>query len=309
MQMRITCNCGRVLEVDTSVAGASIACPACGRRLEVPVIQPQQVAPAPPPVVGPPPAPYVPAPQRGKGLGIAALVVGLVSVVPCCSGFGAVLALVAIGLGIAAILRRSSRGMGIAGVVLGCVSILLAALLYGGMFAMTRFLPGGRPFTPLGMMTTGKEPSKELAPPPVLTAGEIAKLLTGRLEQPPDERLAAAELRQALERYRGRQAQPWYLYECVRHFRLHLACARLDKPADPKHAQTFQAASDELVEKVLEAYRQAGEYQQDGDWSKAREKYLELMRLIADSENAVWRNAEAQRDYCRQRKEEKDKRD
>jgi hypothetical protein len=80
--------------------------------------------------------------QRGRGLGVASMVLGIVAVVACWMpvlSYGAVvLAALALGLGIAGLRRHASRGMAIAGVVLapiGLAGAILASVYWTGVFA------------------------------------------------------------------------------------------------------------------------------------------------------------------------------
>ena len=68
---------------------------------------------------------------QGKGLGIASMVCGIVSLVACClyPYVGLVLAVVAIVLGIVQIVKNESKGMAIAGIICGAVTILLFIIL------------------------------------------------------------------------------------------------------------------------------------------------------------------------------------
>lgn len=84
----------------------------------------------PPPPYGMPPAPgYQPAPQ-GKGMAIAAMVLGIVSVVLCPIPFLTIpAAVVAIILGLIARRRGPGAGLAITGVITGVVGALIGALL------------------------------------------------------------------------------------------------------------------------------------------------------------------------------------
>ncbi|AMU21495.1 DUF4190 domain-containing protein [Mycobacteroides abscessus] len=93
----------------------------------------------------PPPFPYpypygapgvpVPPPAPKNGLGLSALVIGIVSVLLSCTVFGGLFGgLVAVVLGIAGLLRvkravADNRGVAIAGIALGSLAVLLSAAI------------------------------------------------------------------------------------------------------------------------------------------------------------------------------------
>ncbi|MEV5749943.1 DUF4190 domain-containing protein [Actinoallomurus sp. NPDC052308] len=65
-------------------------------------------------------------PQR-RGLGIAALVLGIAGLLTLAlCGVGVILALVGLLIGIVAVVRRNGRGMAVAGVVLSALTLLIA---------------------------------------------------------------------------------------------------------------------------------------------------------------------------------------
>jgi membrane-bound ClpP family serine protease len=79
-------------------------------------------------------------PRQGKGLAVAALVLGIAAILtlPLC-GIGAVVGIAGIIVGIIAIVRRTGRGMAVAGIVLSAIS-LIAAIGLGAWF-FTRVAP------------------------------------------------------------------------------------------------------------------------------------------------------------------------
>jgi hypothetical protein len=88
-----------------------------------------------------------PAPPIRNGLGIAALVLGILGFLTSFVAVGAVLGLVAIGLGVAGLRRvrrreATNRGMAIAGIVLGALATLLGILVAVGVASL--FNNGGR---------------------------------------------------------------------------------------------------------------------------------------------------------------------
>ena len=69
----------------------------------------------------------------GKGLSIAAMILGIVSVVLCCIWYIAIpCAILAIIFGIIG-KKRDGRGMAIAGLVLGIIALILYGLLVAGI--------------------------------------------------------------------------------------------------------------------------------------------------------------------------------
>ncbi|MEU6427047.1 hypothetical protein ABZ860_14230 [Microbispora sp. NPDC046973] len=84
--------------------------------------------PPPPAPGGPPGGPW--GPQPGGGLGTAALVLGICSIVLLLlCGVGTLVAVVGLVLGIVAIARNSNRGRAIGGVVLSALTLLLALII------------------------------------------------------------------------------------------------------------------------------------------------------------------------------------
>jgi hypothetical protein len=75
-----------------------------------------------------PPVREIPPPRRG--LGIAALVLGIASLLTLVlCGFGVLLALAGLVIGIIAIVRRNGRGMAVAGVLLSALTLVLSIAL------------------------------------------------------------------------------------------------------------------------------------------------------------------------------------
>lgn len=77
--------------------------------------------------------PQPPAPQQRRGFGIAAMVVGIISLllafIPFIGFISFLLGLVAIGLGIFAVVKRRGKGQGIAGIITGAVSLVVALVV------------------------------------------------------------------------------------------------------------------------------------------------------------------------------------
>jgi len=147
----ITCpKCSAAMEVPDSLAGSTETCPVCGNVCTVPV----RAVVATPTVPAPAPLPAAaalsqvnvnvqapPAAKSTNGLGVAALVLGIVAVLTCWIPFigilGIPLAVLGcvfglIGLLIALIGRRSGVGMPIAGLIICIVSIVIAVSMTGG---------------------------------------------------------------------------------------------------------------------------------------------------------------------------------
>lgn len=75
---------------------------------------------------------------QGKGLGIASMVCGIVSLIGCCGLWyvSIPLAIVAIVLGIVQIVKNEARGMAIAGIVCGAIGVILSILVIVGSVAL-----------------------------------------------------------------------------------------------------------------------------------------------------------------------------
>ncbi len=164
--------CNRLLRTPDESAGRQATCPQCGARLTIPTsggTPPAEPAPAPAasaeepnpfaasvpgpgvpagpgPEVSPSPfqAPttqpdYGPPPPQRDGRAIAALVLGICSlVVWCCPLLGAPVAIIGLILGVLA-WNSASRGMAIAGVVMCALGLLLSIAngILGAMMAIS----------------------------------------------------------------------------------------------------------------------------------------------------------------------------
>ena len=119
-------------------------------------------APAPVPVSGAVPA----SPKPKSGLALTALIVGIVAmvmaVIPFVSFVAFVPALVAIGLGIAALVKRTGRGKSITGVALGFVALISAISVSAVTVAG---LGGYRASERLGVGTTPNVSQSDVASP------------------------------------------------------------------------------------------------------------------------------------------------
>lgn len=78
--------------------------------------------------------------SQGKGMAIAALVLGILGVLCCCIGVGALFGLVGLILGIIAVNKAdaSSKGIAIAGLIVSIIALLLGAYMlisYGIVFS------------------------------------------------------------------------------------------------------------------------------------------------------------------------------
>lgn len=79
-------------------------------------------------------------PQRQRGLGVAALVLGIAAIVTLLlCGLGAVLAVAGVIIGIIAVVRDNGRGMAVAGIVLSTLTLLAA--IGAGIWFFTRVSP------------------------------------------------------------------------------------------------------------------------------------------------------------------------
>lgn len=89
------------------------------------------------PVYSGEPVDYSSGKGQGKGLGIASMVCGIISLIGCCGLWyvSIPLAIVAIVLGIVQIVKNEARGMAIAGIVCGAVGAILSILIIVGAVA------------------------------------------------------------------------------------------------------------------------------------------------------------------------------
>jgi hypothetical protein len=79
-------------------------------------------------------------PQQRKGLGVAALVLGIAAIITLLlCGLGAIVAVAGIIIGIIAVVQNNGRGMAVAGLVLSTVT--LAAAIGAGIWLFSRVAP------------------------------------------------------------------------------------------------------------------------------------------------------------------------
>jgi len=266
------------------------------------------------------------APRPPVGLAVASMVCGIVSLVSCPICFfpmgvlGLLLGTAGAMMGVISQIKRlGGTGMAVAGVITGIVGALLSLV----MLTITGFFmwgaSAGAPPPPSPAVSGVAVSARGQAPgsgsdeasipgqaPTVMSGQQVAEALTGPLDLPKDPIQAEKELDAAITLYplRG-QGEPKFhdeadmLYRCVQSFRRHLARAGLAKPANPEHARMFRTACDELVDRVLAAYRQAGQFEQDGKWDLARKAYGEMMKHMPDSGNPLARNALSHAAWCK----------
>lgn len=91
-------------------------------------------------------------PKAGKGLGVAALILGIIGLILCfipvINVFGVILAITALILGIVGMIiakkKGGSKGMALTGLILGALGIIIFIVMYAVVFAaaseeLTRF--------------------------------------------------------------------------------------------------------------------------------------------------------------------------
>ena len=93
----------------------------------------------PPPPAAPVPPTFEPAPQGGKGMAIASLVLGIVSLALCLYWFVALPAgIVAVVLGVIARGKGVGKGLALGGIITGAIGVL-----FGIILAIFSFAGGG----------------------------------------------------------------------------------------------------------------------------------------------------------------------
>jgi hypothetical protein len=283
-----------------------------------------------------PPAPMAPPVYRGAfavgpsppvGLAVASMVCGIVSLVGCPMCFGP-FALVGVLLGTAGAMlgiislakKRGGRGMAVSGVVTGVIGAVMAlgAITFfayamwgagtftasstttGPAYAVSTTFPASGPATMPGNLLTGGRVIEERLPdvPIVMSGDQVADALTSPLDLPQDATSADIELRDALAVYPNRGRDPKLLSDCVRSFREYLAYAGLANPADAEHARMFRIACDELTDRVLTDYRQAGQFERDGKWLQAKQAYDEMMKYVPDPQGPLRENISLHSFWC-----------
>ncbi|MBR1568302.1 MAG: zinc-ribbon domain-containing protein [Lachnospiraceae bacterium] len=71
----------------------------------------------------------IPEKKDPKGLGIAALILGIIGLLTSCCGGGLLFGLIALILGIIYAIKAKKKGLGIAGIILGAISLLISGIL------------------------------------------------------------------------------------------------------------------------------------------------------------------------------------
>lgn len=284
MEVQFTCECGQVLQADVGTAGQTVRCPACGRMLAVSAGSEASAPPAAAPPTG--------KPTSAKAT--AALIFGLCSFLP---GIGLLCAPIAIGLGIAVLVKKlNGKGFGITGVVTGAAGLLIvqtiAALMVYGMFMFVQ--------TTTRMMTA-MAPTVPPPGPPVaqLDDEEIGKALSAEGILPSGPTSRPADLTQARRDYVRRGAEPGALFLCVRTLRRHLLAKGAERFEDAKDQAMLEAAQEELVSTVREAYGRACGLEDAANWADAHKAFEGVIELIPDAEHAIQKNAAAHRDRCK----------
>jgi len=284
MQVQFTCECGQVMWADIGPGGGAVQCPACGKLLNV-----AGTAAAP---YGP--AGYAPAgpPTTASGKAIAALVFGLCSFIP---GLGVLCAPVAIGLGIAALVKKlDGKGMSIAGIITGVCALGVQALIglwvYWMVMAVTSFT--SRAFSTLSTMPTVKATANGL------DANQIDTSLHVSVVVPLSAERAEAELKRARQLYRDRDAQPGNRYRCLEAYARHLGHKGGDFE-DPQDAANVREVRQELAGKIGAKLKEAERLQLNAQWKKAENAYAEAMELVPDANNLIHLSAEGSRQSYR----------
>ena len=148
--------CGQPFECEDDYAGQVAECPHCGREITIPPPSAVQPVLAPRPLQAPPSPPQaqqtliqnnilVAVPKRSSGLGIAALVLGIIACVFCWMPIvgllcvpGALLGLVlgVVGLIKALVSKKTSVGMPVAGVVVCVVALIVVSIVSAATVAV-----------------------------------------------------------------------------------------------------------------------------------------------------------------------------
>jgi len=140
-------------------------------------------------------------------------------------------------------------------------------------------VPGTPATAPAGPhAATAYAPSGPMQVPAALSADDIARAIATPPGRGKSKIMADNHLKRALAASAHRQEGLSRLNDCVQSFRLYLAYAGRSQPAAPEHVALFQAACDELAEKILTDYRQAGQLEQQGEWGKAWASYKKMLR-------------------------------
>ncbi len=336
MRVRAKCSCGWSSLSEISSVGLLTQCPVCGKCVStepepladagstvVRKTKPAETLPArshhTPTAAGAKKGNAVGKAERPCLLSIAAMTAALLSVItvitanlysfsstrrlvgPASIILALVLASVGVAIGTVVLLKKMpGRRQALFGVVDGGVMVIgmLAVITFILQSGNTWWMWGGPVWGGPAAVVAPASPSTFAAAsqPSVLGGQEITDALTAPLSMQLDADGADARLNLALNLYSGRREYPWKLAGCVKYFREYLARTGLAEPANAEHATMFRNARDELIDRVLLAYRRAGQLEQSGKWKEAKDAYGEMREFL--SEGPVYENVIEHRRWC-----------
>jgi len=287
MEMEITCDCGQVIRLGPGPVPPALACPACGR---VVTASPPGAAGVASPYAQPPAGGAGARPASGKAM--ASLVFGLCSLIP---GLGLICAPIAVGLGIAVLVKKlGGKGFGIAGIATGAAGLLVvqtftAILVYGAisvarMARSTVASMQAAAMVQATQTTLSDDEIDESLDPNALGAG-----------------MSAAEPSLAALRrlYASRDDEPDSLFRCVRGLHRHLRSHAKGDFESLEDRVLLQKAEIELRRRLKEKYDRAVDLEQQLRWSEAADAFDEVILMIDDPNHPIHVNAAGHAEACR----------
>ena len=159
---------------------------------------------------------------------------------------------------------------------------------------------------------------QDASPPQVLKKDQLTELLTEPLKhhpQPaPNSQQAAEALDLARRKYMSRNIHPGDGYWCVYHYERHKALSGLVTFRDDADQSKWDAASEQLVEKVKPLYESACQAAHQERWSKAMEYFEKIVGneggrrkrkiagLVPDQHNRLHQNVRKHLEFIQERR-------
>jgi pSer/pThr/pTyr-binding forkhead associated (FHA) protein len=142
----------------------------------------------------------------------------------------------------------------------------------------------------LGWMTLGKV-APQVREVPILTPEQISDYLSFKIEDiTPNPVMKEKRLNYALGLYQQYGLNSTKLYECARAFKEALAYSGRTFFEDPQHDQIYGQVLRRLTEVVTTKYQNACRREKNKDWMQAEKEFHELLAIVGDERNPLWRN-------------------
>lgn len=118
----------------------------------------------------------------------------------------------------------------------------------------------------------------------VLKSKDIAAAVGKELSKSPNATTASIALAKARTLFSNRNLKVGDLYNCVKQYKLYLACKSSPGFDSNEDDLDFQQAKRELIKTVVEKYEQAYIFERQGAWRRSRAMYEELLRIVPERE-------------------------